>query len=593
VYRFKSQVLYLELKKKIKCNRVKQINLKKSAIITISSKRSSDTNILVQNDRIIHRVGIHTFNNMQKDMNKQSSNLFSVVTISIVRAIALLSLACFIGIKPAIAQDALLTANDVSPTTESLEQQYLNELDRWMLQAYEGDRDAQFIVGVLFSNNQFNSADYEQSVYWYKQAARQGHALSQYNLGHQYLTGLGVKRSESDAMNWWLKAAEQDHPLAQFNVGRGYYLAIGLNEDHSQSEYWFKRAANNNEPKSIEILEQLGWAQAGEFSEPQVSAPSSNTAASQTDNAVKEPEPKASSAVIAPRTDDSVDEANPSAEIAAKASDIINNQPQVDAQIAVYTDPSKRAVLISILDSHKGLTALDKAGKWTRVRNKTGLPVWVHQNFISVQNSQGIINGERVNARSVPLIAKGTIVGRLKNGQSVAILDRQKSWYRVNSPASFEAWVKTEDLIALIKSQVTNTKQKVLSNANDSSLDVSRKSANIKFETQNDWLFSQPTSNYTLQLASFDDPQTVAAFESRKKFVNNPDLHRFTAASKNMQWTYFLYGSYADKESAIDGRDKIDQKRAWVRSFDKLQQNRCLAWKKQIPTPKLLNKYCS
>jgi len=95
-------------------------------------------------------------------------------------------------------------------------------------------------------------------VYWYKQAARQGHALAQYNLGHQYLTGIGVKRSESDAMKWWLKAALQDHPLAQFNVGRGYYLGIGLSEDQSQSKYWFKRAAQNQEPKSIEILEQLG-----------------------------------------------------------------------------------------------------------------------------------------------------------------------------------------------------------------------------------------------------------------------------------------------------------------------------------------------
>ena len=56
-----------------------------------------------------------------------------------------------------------------------------------MLAAYEGDRDAQFKVGVLFTNDQFSEPDYEQAVYWYKQAARQGHPLAQYNLGHQYL----------------------------------------------------------------------------------------------------------------------------------------------------------------------------------------------------------------------------------------------------------------------------------------------------------------------------------------------------------------------------------------------------------------------
>lgn len=536
---------------------------------------------------------------MQIDMTNQFRGS---LTVNIVRVI-LFGLMCFIVINLASAQDTLPKPNDVLPENAFLEQQYQNELDRWMLQAYEGDRDAQFKVGVLFSNDQFNSADYEQSVYWYKQAARQGHALSQYNLGHQYLTGLGVKRSESDAMSWWLKAAEKDHPLAQFNVGRGYYLGIGLNEDHSQSEYWFKRAANNNEPKSIEILQQLGWAQAGEFGQPQTSpaqaelassitpAPSSSDTPSQILDTVKKPESNTNSKIIASAANKSAGgkSLNTKTAGASSTASTLENQPQIDTQIAVYTDPSKRAVLISILDNHKGLTILDQAGKWTRVRNKSGLPVWVHQNFISVNGSKGTIKGERINARSVPLIARGTIVGSLNNGQSVVVLDQQKSWYRINSPASFEAWVKTEDLIALIKEHIGDTKRIAVSNINKASV----KNTSTRFETQNDWLFNQPASNYTLQLASFDDPQTVAAFVARKEFVNNPDLHRFTAASKKMQWTYFLYGSYADRASALDGRDKIDQKRAWVRSFDKLQQNRCLAWKKQIPTPKLLNKYCS
>lgn len=188
--------------------------------------------------------------------------------------------ACIAWQTPSVAQ----TGADVA----ALQNKYQEELDKWMLQAYEGDRDAQFKVGVLFTNDQFSSADFEQAVYWYKQAARQGHSLAQYNLGHQYLTGVGVKRSEMEAMMWWLKAAQQDHPLAQFNVGRGYYLGIGLAEDHSQSQYWFKRAAQNQEPKSIEILEQLGWAKPGEYVKPKGAQPpievsaASNTVANQT-----------------------------------------------------------------------------------------------------------------------------------------------------------------------------------------------------------------------------------------------------------------------------------------------------------------------
>ena len=33
--------------------------------------------------------------------------------------------------------------------------------------------------------------------------------LAQYNLGHQYLKGLGVVRDEVRAMQWWRVAAEQ------------------------------------------------------------------------------------------------------------------------------------------------------------------------------------------------------------------------------------------------------------------------------------------------------------------------------------------------------------------------------------------------
>ena len=148
---------------------------------------------------------------------------------------------------------------DIQADSADLKSEFQKELDKWMLRAYEGDRDAQFKVGVLFANDQFGPPDHEQSAYWYRQAARQGHPLAQYNLGHQFLMGNGVKRDEEAAMQWWLKAAEQQHALAQFNVGRAYYLGIGLKKDLNQARFWFERASQNNEPKSTELLKQLGW----------------------------------------------------------------------------------------------------------------------------------------------------------------------------------------------------------------------------------------------------------------------------------------------------------------------------------------------
>jgi len=428
-------------------------------------------------------------------------------------------------------------------TPKSLESEYQKELDRWMLQAYEGDRDAQFKVGVLFTNDQFESADFEQSAYWYKQAARQGHALAQYNLGHLYLTGNGTKRSETEAMKWWLKAAEQDHPLAQFNVGRAYYLGIGLDEDHSQSRYWFKRAAKNNEPKSIDILEQLGWSKKGEHknvterneSNKQVATETQkeNTLDPKTTKVNSEANSTAASTIIEQDVATEVASIEPPVTIEESdtplAASSANNDETSNAEtpqpIAVYTNPAKRSVLIAIIDIRKQLSVTNAGEEWTEVTNENGFPVWVHQDYIIVSDDIGSIQGDAVNARSVPLITNGTVVGQLNNN--------------------------------------------------------------------NDWLFSQAADSYTLQLASFDDQSKISEFASRKKFLNNPNLYSFTSTSQDIEWTYFLYGAYSSSESAKQARSEIKQKLAWVRSFGKLQQNRCVSWKKQIPTPKELNKYCS
>lgn len=513
------------------------------------------------------------------------------------------------------------TETVIKPAKISLESEYQKELDKWMLQAYEGDRDAQFKVGVLFTNDQFQSADLEQSAYWYKQSARQGNALAQYNLGHQYLTGSGVQRNESEAMKWWLKAAEQDHALAQFNVGRAYYLGIGLAEDHAQSRLWFKRAAKNNEPKSIDILQQLGWADAGEYksasergaAQPQIASqavtpqPVLVTSPEATTQAITD-ELAAEGLVVdgsledvddslsvddSPSADDSLVEADSS----QAQSTSVQKTPQAELSkpIAVYTNPAKRSVLIAILDVREQLSVVSTNSEWTEVTNSDGFPVWIHENYITVSDDIGLIKGDAVNARSVPLITSGTIVGQLNNDEAVVVLDKKDGWYRVMSPSRFKAWVKTDEFNSKevlepqaadpIDNQATEQAIEQVTATTSAPVEVS--------DNDNGWLFSQPVDGYTLQLASFDDLEKVAEFKNRKKFLDNPDLHSFTSESKNIVWTYFLYGEFGSDEAAKLTRTEIKQKRAWVRSFGTLQQNRCLAWKKQIPTPKELNKYCS
>jgi len=515
--------------------------------------------------------------------------LLKHLALCLMSAITVLVLVIFS--TPAYTQtDITINAN-----APDLESEYRKELDKWMLQAYEGDRDAQFRVGVLFTNEQFRRPDYEQAVYWYKQAARQGHILAQYNLGHQYLTGVGVKRNENTAMNWWLKAAEQDHPLAQFNIGRAYYLGIGLKEDHDQSRLWFERAARNHEPKSIDILEQLGWAEPGQYtrktpSEDDILANNRHLSQGINNNEFNTPAPSTVETTV-DKADSSAQvlrQENPTPSAAAVATpateenspDSTSDNKSAAQSIAVYTDPEIRSVLITIVDSKDQLNVISKDEEWTVVKSEIGFPVWVHSRFILVADDIGTITASDVNARSVPIITNGTIVGQLDRNETVAVLDKHDTWYRVTSPRHFQAWVKTEDF----SNNSSPSQDPIIAKVDMSDHD----SVN-----DNEWLFKQPADNYTLQLGSFDDPEKIKEFMSREKFIDNPKLHRFTARSDAIEWTYFLYGSYYDSSSAKSEREEIKQQKAWIRRFGKLQQNRCVAWKKQIPTPKELNKYCT
>ena len=512
----------------------------------------------------------------------------------------LLMTACF----TVSAQTALSTAN----SSGELEQDVFAELDKWMLRAYEGNRDAQFKVGALFAGDQLNQPNPEQAVYWYTQAARQGHIMAQYNLGHHLLTGNGAEKNEAQAIQWWKEAAKEDHALAQFNVGRAYFLGIGVEEDHSQSRYWFSRAAQNKEAKSIDVLKQLGWD-------------SDLTITSQMIN-------DAPAQVSADNDAESIERSQTSRQQLRESNSSLPQQPISNIPVALYTDPSIRSVLITIVEDRTNLKVLESNDDWIIVSHPNGFPIWVHGDYLQVQSDAVIVDGSNVNARSVPILSTGTVVGKLQGGEKLPIIDSQDGWYRLTSPSSFQAWVKAEDynrtvttntIIGVITDPVAIDSAQNLDNEpsadiNEPSADANEPSAaNEESEpvpapvtsvtqvanhpmsliNDNAWLFSQPKDSYTLQLASFDDEQKVNVFLSQSNFGDDAELHRFTATSKDITWTYFLYGNYPNRSDAEATKTRIKQDDAWIRNLGSLQENRCLAWKTKLPTPPELNEYCN
>ena len=73
-----------------------------------------------------------------------------------------------------------------------------------------GNIDAQFELGQLHYDSQINESSHEDSFYWWNKAALGGHTQAQFNLGHSYLMGRGVKKDIVLAASWFNLASRQD-----------------------------------------------------------------------------------------------------------------------------------------------------------------------------------------------------------------------------------------------------------------------------------------------------------------------------------------------------------------------------------------------
>ena len=70
--------------------------------------------------------------------------------------------------------------------------------------------------------------NYKKALKWYTLSAEQGNKVAQYNLGVMYSFGLGVIPDYKTALKWYNLSSEQRYALAQYNLGKLYYLVMAL-----------------------------------------------------------------------------------------------------------------------------------------------------------------------------------------------------------------------------------------------------------------------------------------------------------------------------------------------------------------------------
>ncbi len=83
------------------------------------------------------------------------------------------------------------------------QQRFATALELWLPLAEQGDRTAQFNVGVLYEKGLGVAPDAAAAARWYLKAAHQGDTEAQYNLGVLYETGTGVAKAVDEARKWY------------------------------------------------------------------------------------------------------------------------------------------------------------------------------------------------------------------------------------------------------------------------------------------------------------------------------------------------------------------------------------------------------
>src|SRR4030065_494629 len=85
--------------------------------------------------------------------------------------------------------------------------------------------------------------DYTTAFRLMKPLAEQGEAEAQFHLGVMYTIGKGVPRDYTGGGKWFRWAAEQGFVEAQFNLGVHYASGIGIPQDYVSAHMWYNLPA--------------------------------------------------------------------------------------------------------------------------------------------------------------------------------------------------------------------------------------------------------------------------------------------------------------------------------------------------------------
>ena len=122
---------------------------------------------------------------------------------------------------------------------------FKNAYIKWYTIAKEGNRDAQFQIGLMYSFGNGVIIDHLESIRWIKLAANNGNRTAQLFLGDTYFEGKNIKQNFVEAKKWYKLSADLGDEDALVALGRIYEKGLGVSKNKAYSYMWYSIAAKN------------------------------------------------------------------------------------------------------------------------------------------------------------------------------------------------------------------------------------------------------------------------------------------------------------------------------------------------------------
>ena len=127
--------------------------------------------------------------------------------------------------------------------------------------AKRGDKDAQYMLGMLYEEGKGVKQSYEKALKWYRKAAEQGFGAGMYGIGGLYEKGRGIAQSYEEAAKWYMKAAEQEDEdaayAAAYRLGVLYEKGNGVAQSYEKTAEWYMKAAEGINAEAARRLGEL------------------------------------------------------------------------------------------------------------------------------------------------------------------------------------------------------------------------------------------------------------------------------------------------------------------------------------------------